>query len=141
MPKVFDDQCINCSEYKRCKDSFTSWIFFIIGIIATIALRIVTLASQLNPLYGKLAWYIGVMGFFVFFIYKYRGSLNRARLIDQRNLVDKINREESLTKEDYALIAAILCALRSRKERINYFVIFSLSAVAIFLALYMDFLR
>lgn len=136
-----EDRCIDCSEYKRCKDSFTSWIFFIIGLIATVAIRVVTVLIHMNPIYAKIAWYIGVSGFFIFFVYKFRVSQARSKLITQQHLVDKINRQERLTKEDYNLMGTILCALSSKKERINYFFIFGLSAIALLLALYMDFFK
>ena len=135
------NKCINCIEHKRCKDSYTSWIFFIIGLIATISIRIVMVVAHINPLYGKIAWYTGVGGFLVFFMYKFRVSQQRARLIRQRELMEKINNEKQLTKEDYGIISAILCALSSRKERINYIFIFGLSIIAILLAIYMDFAR
>ena len=134
-------KCIRCSEYKNCKDSFTSWIFFIVGIIATLAIRVVTVLIHMKPIYGKVAWYIGVAGFFVFFVYKFKVSQARSKLISQKNLVDKIAHQKQLTEEDYSLIGALLCGLSSKKERINYFFIFGLSAVALLLAIYMDFLR
>ena len=136
-----DEKCINCSEYKNCRDSFSSWIFFIIGLIATVAIRVVTVLIHVNPIYAKMAWYIGVGGFFVFFVYKFRINQARSRAIAQRNLVNKIDQGQQLGKEDYNLIAAILCSLSSRKERINYFFIFVLSAIALLLAIYMDFFR
>ena len=136
-----NNKCINCNEYKNCKDSFSSWIFFIIGLIATVAIRIVTVLIHLNPIYAKVAWYIGVGGFFVFFVYKYKVSQSRTRAITQRNLVSKIGQGEGLSKEDYSLIGTILCGLSSRKEKINYIFIFALSAVALLLAIYMDFFK
>ena len=135
------NRCIHCSEYHNCKDSFTSWIFFIIGLIATVAVRVVTVLIHVDPVYAKIAWYIGVTGFFAFFVYKFRISQNRTRAIQKQNIVDKINRHEQLRDDDFSLIAAILCGLSSRKEMINYFFIFGLSAVALLLALYMDFIR
>lgn len=134
-------KCINCGEYNNCRDSFSSWIFFIIGLVSTIAIRVVTVLIHLNPIYAKIAWYIGVGGFFIFFIYKFRIAQARSRAITHRNLVDKIGQEKQLTKEDYSLISTILCALSSSKERINYFFIFALSAIAILLAIYMDFFK
>ncbi len=136
-----DKKCINCVEYKRCRDSHISWLFFIIGLIATVAIRVVTVLIHMNPFYGKAAWYVGVSGFFVFFIYKFKVNQVRSALINQRNLVDKITHRKQLTEEDYNLMGAILCALSSKKERINYFFIFGLSAVALLLAIYMDFLK
>ena len=134
-------KCINCSERKNCSDSFTSWIFFIIGIIATIAIRVVTVLVHVNPVYSKIAWYVGVGGFFAFFVYKFRINKSRSRVITDRKLLEKVKDRKTLKDEDYNLIAAILCSLNSRKETINYIFIFGLSAIAILLAVYMDFIR
>ena len=79
-------------------------------------------------------------GFLAFFIYKFRVNQTRSKLISQKNLVDKVNHQEQLSKEDYNLLGMILCALSSKKERINYLFIFGLSAIALLLAIYMDFL-
>ena len=136
-----DKKCINCIEYKRCRDSYTSWIFFIIGLIATVAIRVVTVLMHVNPVYGKIAWYIGVSGFFLFFVYKFKVNHTRSRFIEQKNLVRKFHNQEQLTEEDYNVIGSILCALSSKKERLNYIFIFGLSAIALILALYFDFLK
>lgn len=141
MRKNLKNKCVNCIERRRCQDSFASWIYFIIGLIATIAIRVVTVLIKVDPIYGKIAWYVGIAGFFLFFVYKFRISQQRSRLIKQRNLIEKISQRERLTDEDYSLIDAILCALSSRKERINYFFIFGLSAIALILAVYLDFIR
>ncbi|MBU1863315.1 MAG: hypothetical protein KKH94_06615 [Candidatus Omnitrophica bacterium] len=134
-------QCRSCSEYRRCKDSFTSWIFFIVGLIATIAMRVVTVLMHIDPIYGKIAWYIGIGGFLFFFIYKFHVSQTRAKLINQHDLENKIARKSKLSEDDYTLMSSLLCALSSRKERINYFFIFGLSAVALLLAIYIDFIK
>lgn len=134
-------KCVDCAEHKRCSDSFASWIFFIIGLIATISIRVVTVLINVDPFYAKVAWYIGIGGFFVFFMYKFRVSQARSMLIEQSKLVDKISQKSRLVEEDYNLISAILCALSSKKERVNYFFIFGLSAIALILAVYFDFIR
>ncbi len=134
-------RCRQCPEYRNCRDSFVSWIFFIIGIIATIAVRVVTVLIHLGPVYARAAWYIGVGGFFVFFIYKYKVGQARARVLAEHGLVEKINAKKNLSQEDYRALSALLCSVQSRKERINYFFIFGLSAAALLLAVYMDFLH
>lgn len=134
------NKCLNCREYKNCKDSYASWFFFIVGLVATVSIRAVTILTRLDSVYGKIAWYIGVGGFFIFFIYKFRVNQNRSRVILQGKLLDRINQKDKLTEEDYSVISTILCALSSKKERINYIFIFALSAVAIILAVYMDFI-
>jgi hypothetical protein len=133
-------KCISCSERKNCRDNYTSWIFFIIGLVATVAVRVVNVLTHLKPLYGKIAWYIGVSGFLLFFIYKFKVNQVRSRFITQKKLVDKVGGQEPLNKDDYRFISNLLCSLSSRKERINYLFIFILSALALLLAIYMDFL-
>ena len=136
-----DERCINCSQKKNCTDSFVSWIFFIIGLIATVAIRVVTVLMNIHPVYGKVAWYIGVAGFLLFFIYKFNANRGLAALIDKENLIEKTRHQKPLSAEEYNLIAAILCSLKSEKERINYFFIFAVSAVALLLAVYFDFIK
>ena len=136
-----EKKCLNCNEYRRCKDSYASWIFFIIGLIATIAIRAVTILMNVNSVYGKIAWYVGVLGFLVFFVYKFKVNQSRHKLINEANLVDKIVDKKELTDDEYKLIGSLLCGISSTKEKINYFFIFMLSALALVLALYMDFLK
>lgn len=136
-----DKTCSNCSQKKNCSDSFVSWIFFIIGLIATVAIRVVTVLMNIHQLYGKIAWYIGVGGFLLFFIYKFNTNRVLAKLIDEENLIEKARGQKPLSLEEYNLIAQILCSLKSEKERINYFFIFAVSAVALLLAIYFDFLK
>ena len=131
--------CKNCPDKSICKDSFASWIFFIIGIIATLAIRIVTLIMHFDPLYGKISWYIGVGGFFIFFIYKFKVLNERSKKINRQNILGKINRKEDLNDNDYYLIRVILCNINSNKERINYLFIFILSALTLVIVFYIDF--
>lgn len=134
-------KCFNCAQRKNCDDSLASWIFFIIGLIATVAIRIVTVLINIHPLYGKVSWYIGIGGFLLFFIYKFNVNRSLAAIIDQEGLIDKANGLKQFSKEEYNLIANILCNLKSEKERINYFFIFAVSAVALLLAIYFDFIK
>lgn len=133
--------CISCAEYKRCAESSASLIYFIIGMISTIALRVVTLLAHLKEIYGQIAWYIGVAGFFLFFVYKYRVDNARYRLIVKQDLMGKFAAGKELAPEDRQVISTILCALSSNKDRINYFLIFLTSALAILIALYFDFIK
>ena len=132
-------KCINCAQYKNCKDTHASWFFVAVGMIATIAIRAVTVLMNFNSIYGKIVWYTGVGGFLIFFIYKFKVSQSRAKLIIQEGLMDKIANQKQLVKDDYDNAGGLLCSLVSKKERINYLFIFILSAVALLFAMYMDF--
>jgi len=134
-------KCINCLEHKRCKEARFSILFFIIGLVATIAIRVVTVLIHLNPLYGQIAWYIGVGGFLVFFIYKFKIDSARYKIIKESRLMAKILSNDELKREDKQVLSAILCALSSSKDRINYFVIFTSSALALVAGVYFDFIK
>jgi len=133
--------CRTCSQYRNCEDSFASWIFFAIGLIATFAIRAVAVLMHTNPIYAKIAWYVGVGGFTLFFIYKFKINIARSKIISERNLVEMMDGGQSLTREDNEVIRALLCGLGSKKEMVNYMFIFGLSAITIIFALYMDFFR
>lgn len=134
-----DKKCLNCGQHKNCKDMHASWVFVAIGMVATVSIRAVTLLMHFNPIYGKIAWYVGVGGFLIFFIYKFKISQGRAKLIIQKGLIDKIANQKLLAKDDYKNVEELLCSLVSKKERVNYLFIFILSAVALLFAIYMDF--
>jgi len=141
MRGVSRQECVGCPERGRCRESRASWMFFVIGMIATVAVRVVTVLAHFNAAYGQIAWYIGVFGFFIFFAYKFKVDRARHRLIVERKLMDKVARGETMSPEDRELIGALLCALSSNKDRINYFLIFVSSALAILAAVYFDFIR
>ena len=138
---VSAEKCINCSQKQICRDSLVSWFFFGIGVISAVALRAVTVLMSLNPNYGKIAWYVGVLGFFLFFIYKFKISRLRARLIQQHKLMNVIASRRPLSEGESKLISEILCGLTSNKERVNYLIIFLLSGLALAFAIYIDFFR
>ena len=135
---MFKGQCLNCKELNRCKDSFTYWIFFIIGLIATISMRIVTVMTDINPLYGKITWYLGVLGFFLFFIYQYRIYKSRNKLIIESKITEKTASRLPLEPSDYDLLQYVLCSLSKTKETFNYLFIFASSCIALATALYFD---
>ena len=134
-------RCAQCSQRKYCSATSASWVFFIIGLVAAFAVRLVVVFMNFNMLYARIAWYVGVLGFLVFFLYKFNIDRTRSRLLEQHGLVEKMDRREPLSKEEYSLVGSILCSLRSKKDRINYFIIFSTSVVVILFALYQDFLK
>jgi len=111
-------------------------IFFLLGLIATFAIRVVTVLMHLEPVYRKIDWYIGLIGFFLFFVYIFKVGHTRAKHIEEIALAGKISKNEPLSCNDYALINSIPCGLGSKKERINCFFIFFLSVIALILAIY-----
>jgi hypothetical protein len=131
-------KCVNCYEYLDCRESSLSWVLFAVGILATIALRVIQPLNFLNPLYGKVAWYVGVLGFFIFFLYQFRTHHNRHLVIEDRGLIPKIKNKEYLTNEDYEALNVLFCEVTSRRDQINFIFISVFSVIALIVALYFD---
>jgi len=133
--------CTDCVKLKKCKEPGISWVFFFIALVAVIAIRAVNVVMEINPLLAKTFWYVGVGGFFIFFIYKYINYNIMQRELEATKLSDKALSKTALTDHDYEVLSTILCQLKSRKDKINYFFIFFFSGVALILAVYADFFR
>ncbi|MBU0571381.1 MAG: hypothetical protein KJ995_05085 [Candidatus Omnitrophica bacterium] len=132
--------CKNCKYNEKCRDSLVSWIFLFVGIIAAVAMRLVGFYMDVNPFYAKIFWYIGVLFFIVFFIYRYKVSMNRLKTIKNENLVFKI-KEGNLSEQDKETVTNMLCGLTSKKEMVNFSVIFILSGITLFLVLILDIMK
>lgn len=136
--RPFNKRCRACGQYANCRDGWLSWLFFAIGLVATVAMRVVDLLYHWGPIWGKLAWYTGVGGFLLFFLYKYRQGIRQEKNLAASGLKAKIARQEPLAEEDYRRLGQLFCRLGSPQERINYFFIFAASFLALALALYFD---
>lgn len=136
---MINPKCRNCKANKICRDEKISWIFVFIGFVSTVAIRVVTVLMDVDPVIGKTAWYIGITGFSVFFMYKYKVFKDREKLIDKMGLVEKVNGRNALKDDEYEVLSIILCEIRSNKERINFLFIFIVSILALIAAVCSDF--
>ena len=133
--------CTDCFKLKRCKESFVSWIFFFTAIVAVISIRIVNVFMNTNPTLAKAFWYTGVIGFLIFFVYKFRYDNIVRRELESCRLKDKLILKKELSEHDYEVLGTIICKLLSKKDAVNYFCIFFFSGLALALAIYFDFFR
>ena len=133
--------CYDCFKLKTCKESVAAWVLFFIALIAVISLRAVNLVLDANPFFAKTLWYVGVIGFFIFFVYKFRYDQILHRELDKTGLKDKLLYKKELTEHDKDILGTIVCKLSSKKDKINYFFIFIVSALALAIAIYVDFIK
>jgi len=141
MKREEDFICIDCIRLKECREDRLSWVFFTIALIATIAIRAVNLAHFVNPWLGKAFWYLGVGGFSIYFLYKFKKDHKLHREIESSALIQKLFDKEKLTDREYYVLGTILCRLSSKKDKVNYFFIFFFSGIALILAIYFDFIN
>ncbi|QQG50287.1 MAG: hypothetical protein HZB70_01760 [Candidatus Berkelbacteria bacterium] len=125
-------------EAPKPHSNFVRYLFFLCGIVATLAYRSIVIISDRELV--QLTWYIGTIGFIIYFLHRYQISQTRARLIVENDLEKKIESLD-LTETDKGSLRYIFGTLRSTKEKWNSVVIFASSFVALLLGLYLDFWR
>lgn len=140
-PSLNKQDCRKCPGYKGCRDAFSSWVFLFIGLIATVSIRLVNVVLGISELWAKLLWYIGIAGFLVYFLYKFRQENLAKKELLRLRLKEKLHSSGELDCEEREFISAILCRIGSQKDLINYFFIFFTSGIALLLGIYQDFIR
>lgn len=120
--------------------SLARTLYFWSGIIATVAYRIIIVLTNIDQFWIKLSWYIGTVGFVIYFAHRYQISERRNEIIHKQKLKEKVLASSELATADKEALSYILFSLESSKEKWNYIVIFATSAVALLAGLYLDFL-
>ena len=115
--------------------------YFWIGIIATFAYRIIVVLNNYSLAWSQIMWYVGTIGFIVYFWHRYQVSEKRVKLIQQDNLANKVAKLDGLNAAEKASMAYIFATLTSSKEKTNYIFIFVISTIALVWGIYLDFLR
>ncbi|MCD4760369.1 hypothetical protein K8R42_00540 [bacterium] len=115
--------------------------YFWAGIIATLAYRIIIILNFYSTTWVKISWYVGTIGFIVYFIHRFDISKKRSSLIVEHKLREKLdsNTLDELNKEDNQALGYILSTLVSSKEKWNYYAIFILSGLALIVGILFDF--
>lgn len=117
------------------------WIrnmFFWSGVIATICYRAIVILNHYSSKISLIAWYIGTLGFIIYFWHRYVISEKRVKLIEQHDLIKAVE-STNLSIEQKEANEYILNTLISTKEKWNYIVIFVTSFLALIIGIYLDF--
>ena len=115
-------------------------LMFVIGIIATLAYRIIIVLNYYSSLLVEISWYVGTIGFIWYFAHRYRVQNYHADLIKDKKLTEKIN-QNKLEKDDRNALLYILKSTSSSKAKWNSIAIFILSAIALIYAVVFDIVK
>lgn len=118
--------------------SSTIKIYFWLGIISALAIRLIIIADHFDPTLGNAMFYLGVIGYMVFFAHRYRVSKRRLAVLDDLNLLEKIETGKQFNEKDLEGLRYIIWSLSVSKERINYLIIFTFSILSILITLMLD---
>jgi hypothetical protein len=120
--------------------AFYRQFMFVLGIIATIAYRIIVVLNHYSPVLVQIAWYIGTIGFVWYFAHRFRVENRRDKLITDLKLVERVKSCSALEEKERASLEYILKGLQTSLSKWNYIAIFILSALALAYGLYQDFI-
>jgi hypothetical protein len=114
---------------------------FILGLISAIAFRALIILQRLEPSWVRPLWYVGTMGYFFFFLYRYEVTRKRKKAIEEFQLIEKVSANACLTDDDRKIVLYLLSSLKVSLEDINYGIIFLLSLAAIVADLLLEAMR
>jgi len=110
---------------------FLIYLLMVIGLLSAVAFRLVTIINTFAPSLLRPVWYFGVIGYILFFAYRFHITEKRKNAIHANRLLEKIQGSGEITKEDREIIAYVLSSIIKSKENLNYLFIFVLSIAAI----------
>ncbi len=124
---------------KLSSNLYRRWMF-ILGILATVAYRIIVVLNHYSPVLVQIAWYAGTIGFVWYFSHRFKVENRRDKIITDNELVRKIEQVEPLSPQDRESLAYVLRGLQTSLSKWNYIAIFILSALALAYGVYQDLL-
>ena len=125
----------------KTSNKYYRLLVFWVGIIATVAYRIIVVLNFYSPLWVEIAWYVGTIGFIWYFAHRFRVENKREVLIAKQRLVYKMAHKKALSPRDRDALVYILKGLRSSKARWNYIVIFATSILALLYGTYVNIVK
>ncbi|MBI2049915.1 MAG: hypothetical protein HYT35_00445 [Candidatus Staskawiczbacteria bacterium] len=108
--------------------------FFLSGIIATVAYRIIFL---LDSFWIEVAWYVGTVGFILYFGHRTSVENKRAQLVRDYKLVEVL-RESDINEEEKSALSYLIETSLTSKARFNSVFIFILSLLAFIVSVIID---
>jgi hypothetical protein len=109
--------------------------FFLLGLLSSVAFRAIIILQKYEPAWVRPVWYFGVIGYLLFFMYRYYISQRRKRTIAHTAVIEKIRTGTALNEDEREAALYLLKSVRASQEDWNYLAIFVLSIVAIALDL------
>ena len=115
--------------------------FFIIGLLSAIAFRSIIIFQHVEPPWVRPVWYIGTVGYFLFFLYRYNITKKRKKAVEDFQLLEKLRSNACLTENDREVVLYLLSSIKLSLEDMNYAIIFLLSVVAVIADVILTFVK
>jgi hypothetical protein len=109
---------------------YVTYGFFLIGLFSAIAFRAIIVLQHMEPNWVRPVWYFGVVGYILFFFFRFGITKKRKKAISDYALIEKVE-SKTLSDEDRKVLLYLLSSIKVSLEDMNYALIFFLSIVAI----------
>jgi hypothetical protein len=113
-------------------------LYFWVGLVSAILLRVMIIADHYSAFYAKVIWYLGVAGYLWFFMHRYHIAKRRFSVINDLELLKKVRNQQNLSEKDVEGLNYLLWSLSVSKESSNYLIISVFSVLAIVLSLVLN---
>jgi len=114
--------------------------FFWAGIVATLAYRIIVVLNFYNAALVSAAWYIGTVGFILYFGHRTHVQKKRSNLVMDNDLVGVVSKMKGVKGKQKEALSYIVESAVTSKVRWNSLFIFWTSVVALIIGLVLDFI-
>jgi len=112
--------------------------FFWIGIIATFTYRAIIVLNFYSPYWVKIFWYIGTIGFILYFGHRYNIEKKRADLVLKYDLVKFVEKNIKTSEIRKDALKYLVETNLTSKSRWNSAFIFWLSLISLIVGILMD---
>jgi len=114
------------------------YFFFLAGLIATLAYRVVIVLNFYSPLWVKISWYIGTGGFILYFGYQYSVEARERNIILDYGLAKMIRDDKKIKGKQRQALNYVINTSVNSKARWNSLFICLLSVFALIVGIVLD---
>ena len=115
----------------KSNTKFLRTLFFLIGIVATLAYRMIIFFNLYSPYWVNILWYIGTVGFILYFGHRYNIQKKEAELVEKYKLLKAVEDSKHIKGKQKEALNYIVNSIATSKSRWNSLTIVLLSVLAL----------
>ena len=125
-------------EVIKAEVGFKRLFFFVVGIIATFAYRAIVVLNGYGEMWVDIAWYVGTVGFILYFGHRSYVQKKRAKLVKDNHLIGVVKDIPKINSNQRAALDYLVRSSATSKSRLNSAFIFWLSIIALVVGIIID---
>ena len=112
--------------------------FFWAGIVATLSYRVIIVLNFYSPLWVKIAWYVGTIGFIIYFGHRFDIERKRAKLVEELKLIEAVKQAKDIDDQKTQALCYLVKTSLTSRSRWNSAFIFLMSVLALIIGIILD---